>query len=260
MQQFSVLIVDDEYLARRNLELAISSHLTWRLEGSCASIDEARFLLSGPSIDLVLLDIAMPGMSGLDFARELSSRPNPPQIAFVTAHDDHAVEAFEIFAIDYLLKPFEDKRFAALLERAESQIRQRQVALQAGAMRQFLKDRLATDAGEAAPPLDHIVVRSVGRLDRVEISELERVHAAGNYVELHTKGGTLLHRTTMAAIERRLPLSVFVRVHRTAIVRRDRLKCLTRTGERTWSLLLTTGEEVPVSERFAKSVREAIDG
>jgi len=258
MATLSILIVDDEPLARRNLELALADQPGWQVAGSCSSAEQAIRVLDRLQIDLLLLDIAMPGRSGLSLAREILARPQPPLIAFVTAYDEHAIEAFELFAIDYLLKPFDDRRLVALLGRAEKLIGLQQAALLAPALGQFLGERQAVMAGQSPPVLTSLTVRSIGQVERVEVAEIDWIQAAGNYVELHVGERVILHRATMDMLGHRLPPDRFLRLHRTCIARRDLLRALVRTGDKTWSVILRSGVELPASERMMPQIRVAI--
>lgn len=256
-----VLVVDDEALARSNLQLALGEQPGWTCVGACANAAQARAALAslasrpGAAVDLVLLDIRMPRESGLSLAAELAASPAPPLIAFVTAYDAHALAAFEVHAIDYLLKPFDDARLAALLARADALLRLRQAASLAGSVQALAREQATLAQGGAMPALQEIVVRSVGQVERVAVAELRWVAAAGNYVELHLAGRTLLHRTPLSALAERLPSGEFLRVHRTALVRPGLIEQMRATGDGTWEARLQGGDTVPVSERHAGAVR-----
>ncbi|WP_338764247.1 LytTR family DNA-binding domain-containing protein [Massilia sp. METH4] len=253
----SVLIVDDEEPGRINLRHALAPHPHWRIAGECADAHAARALLDGGGIDLVLLDIYMPSGSGLELARELSARPRPPLIVFVTAFDSYAVEAFGVYALDYLLKPVDDEGLARALARAGDLIEQRQLAAHAAALRDW-----AGAQRQAAQPgyLRQLNVRSVGRIDRIDLAEVECIEAAGNYVELHMAGRRLLHRAAIGTLERLLDPASFVRVHRSALVRIDRMAALRGKSDAMRFLLLRSGVEVPVSERHLPRVRALLAG
>lgn len=278
----SALVVDDEALARSNLQLALADHPGWRCVGTCAGAAEARVALAQREVDLLLLDIQMPRQNGLNFAAELQAAASPqkpaPLIVFVTAFDEHALSAFDVFALDYLLKPFDDQRFAAMLARVEQLLALKQSAANAtayatsyaDAMGSFLKEQSQVAAGHPYPALDFLTVRSVGSVERVAVADIEWIAAAGNYVELHlraTPGSSLssgssgssprvvLHRSTLSALELRLPPQQFMRVHRTALVRQEAMSRLEVCGDSTYELTLSSGDKVPVSERFVKDVR-----
>jgi len=242
------LIVDDELPGRSNLRLAMGAHQDWQLVAECASAAEARTVLASHEIDLVFLDVQMPQESGLVLARELARLPEPPLIVFVTAHSAHAVEAFEVHALDYLLKPVDDARLAQAVERSAALLRGRQRAAYGAALR---------DYAHAGRP-DHLNVRSVGRIERIAIDEICWAASAGNYVELHLAARSVLHRITLGSLEALLAPGAFLRVHRSAIVRREQIARLDSSGDATWRLTLRCGAVVAVSERHLDAVRAAM--
>lgn len=252
------LIVDDELPGRTNLRLAMRAWPDWQLVAECAGTAEARAVLAGQEVDVVFLDIGMPLESGLVLARELSRLREPPLIVFVTAHGAHAVEAFEVHALDYLLKPLDDARLAQAVERSAAMLRGRQREAYGAALRDYV------DAGETqrgsghAGHATHLNVRSVGRIERIAIADICWVESAGNYVQLHLAARTVLHRITLGSMEALLPPAVFLRVHRGAIVRRDQIARLDSTGDATWRLTLRCGGVVAVSERHLDAVKAAM--
>jgi len=252
----SVLIVDDEALARSNLQLALGDLPNWQVCGLAASAAEARVLMVQRAPDLVLLDIQMPRQHGLSFAAELAALPQPPLVIFVTAHDEHALAAFEVHALDYLLKPVDDERLAQALVRAEGLLQQRQQALQAESLTAFVRERAAQGPDAKPPALTQLVVRSVGALERVPVLDVTRLCSAGNYVELFLRDGRrLLHRAALSALETRLPATEFLRVHRTVLVRPEEIAGVTVEGDGVYSARLQDGSLVPVSERYIAAVR-----
>lgn len=242
------LIVDDEMPGRTNLRLAMAAHPGWQLAGECGGAAAAREALAGQEVDLVFLDIQMPGQSGLALAREISRMPEPPLIVFVTAYSEHAIDAFEVHALDYLLKPLDDARLAQALERAGTMLRQRQREAYGAALRRFV------EAGDSRYP-DCISVRSVGRIEQIKVDEILRIESAGNYVELRLAGRTVLHRMTLSRLEGLLAPEQFVRVHRGTIVRRSQIARMETRGDGTYWLSLRNGEVVAVSERYAGTLK-----
>jgi two-component system, LytTR family, response regulator len=252
---WTALVVDDEALARSNLQLAFADHPQWVCVTTCHSAADARQALARADVDLVLLDIRMPRQNGLSFAAELAGRPKPPLVVFVTAYDEHAVAAFDVFALDYLLKPFDDERFARMLARASQALQQQSRAALAASLEGFLRDQAPRGADQAAPALTELVVRSVGTVERIAVADVQWLSTAGNYVVLHLAGRTVLHRSTLGALESRLPAGEFLRVHRTALVRPPLIGALFVTGDGTYAVRLTDGEQVSVSERHVDAVR-----
>ena len=242
------LIVDDELPGRSNLRLAMRAYPDWQLVAECASAADARAVLAGGEIDLVFLDVQMPHESGLVLARELARLPEPPLVVFVTAHSAHAVEAFEVHALDYLLKPLDDARLAQAVERSAALLRGRQRAAYGAALRDYAQD---------GKP-DHLNVRSVGRIERIAIADICWAVSAGNYAELHLAARSVLHRITLGSLEALLAPGAFLRVHRSAIVRRDQIARLDSSGDASWRLTLRCGAVVAVSERYLDAVRAAM--
>ena len=255
------MIVDDEALARSNLQLALADVANWRVIGLCADAAEARLVMARQAPDLVLLDIQMPRQHGLSFAAELARLPTPPLVVFVTAHDEHALAAFDVHAIDYLLKPVDDARLARALQRAEGLLTQAQQASHAAAgLSAYVREQEAQVQHQALPELEQLVVRSVGNIERVAVRDVRWLASAGNYVELHLADERrLLHRATLSALEARLPRGEFLRVHRTALVRPAEIVSLAVAGDDAYSASLRNGQQVPVSERYVKEVRRLFE-
>ncbi|MFZ6647236.1 LytR/AlgR family response regulator transcription factor [Undibacterium sp. TJN25] len=245
------LIVDDEALGRANLRLALQQYSDWVLEAECDSTAAARALLAGRDIDVIFLDIQMPAESGLVLARDMSRQQEPPLIVFVTAYSVHAVDAFDVHALDYLLKPLDDARLAQAVERSAAMLRHRQRGAYGAALRDYV------DA-DKAQRIERISVRSVGHIEQIRISDIHWIESAGNYVELHLAARSLLHRMTLNQLEALLAPEEFLRVHRSTIVRRDQIASLISGGDGTWRLKLRGGGEVPVSERYIGVLKSAM--
>lgn len=250
------LIVDDEAPGRANLRLAMAAHPDWVLVAECEGTAAARAVLAGQDVDVIFLDIQMPAESGLVLAREISRLREPPLVVFVSAHSEHAIEAFDVHALDYLLKPLSDARLAQAVERSAAMLRQRQREAYGAALRDYIA---AGDAPRCMDHrIDHVNVRSVGRIERIGIDEILWIGSAANYVELHLAGRSVLHRITLNRMEALLAPGEFLRVHRGAIVRREQIARLESTGDATWRLTLRCGAVAPVSERYLDAVRAAM--
>jgi two-component system LytT family response regulator len=248
------LIVDDEAPGRTNLRLALEAHADWMLAGQCDGSASARAVLASQEVDVIFLDIQMPAESGLVLARELSRMHEPPLIVFVTAYSEHAVDAFEVHALDYLLKPLDDARLAQAVERTAAMLDHRQRAAYGAALRDYV------DAG-ASPVtkrMEHINVRSVGRIEQIRIEDILWIESAGNYVELHLAARTVLHRMTLNCLETLLAPGAFLRVHRSAIVRRDQVERIATTGDGKYRLTLRCGATVAVSERYLPALKSSM--
>lgn len=201
------LVADDEPIARARMLALLSGEPDIEVVGECASGPQAMAAIERTSPDLVFLDIQMPQMDGLTLARTLGR--TMPAVVFVTAYDDYALGAFEVHALDYLLKPYSADRFKSALVHARQHL---------GARRQ---------PGTHPPPperRDRLVLRSSGRVYFVRMRDIDWCEAAGNYVRLHVGQQTHLVRGTMAHIESQLDRAQFVRIHRSTIVNADRIQ------------------------------------
>jgi two-component system LytT family response regulator len=262
-----VLIVDDEPLARQRLEdlLRDEEHVTivGTAESGTAAIDAIRSLHP----DLVFLDVQMPGKTGLDVVREIGPEEMPPTI-FVTAFDRYALQAFDLAAVDYLVKPFDDERFEQAFRRAR-----RLVALQEmGELRERLLAMLGAVPGPQAPPtpndapvpapgrgaspyLERIAVEMRGKVRVVPVSQIEYITASGPYVELHTAERAYLIREAIHMLEERLDPEKFLRIHRSIIVRVDLIDTFHRGAGGDYEVQLKRGARLRVS----RSRREELE-
>lgn len=253
------LLVDDEKLARANLRHALSEVPGWQVVAECGSAAAARAALSVMAVDVVFLDVQMPEETGLSLARKLVAEDSAPVIVFVTAYDQYAIEAFEVHALDYLQKPFDDARLAQTLHRAQELVSLRQ----SPPWREAIADAMNSvdEARQSKPssPLTRVCVRSVGKVETVAIEAVRWIASAGNYVELHLGQRSVLHRVPLSQLEKRLDPEVFMRVHRTAIVRKSLISGVRVTGDGTYSAMLAADEQVPVSERYVGAVRSLLE-
>jgi len=230
-----VAIVDDEPLARRGVRRLVSTQAGFRVVGEAETGTEARELIERARPDVVLLDVQMPDGSGLDAIRRVAPAERPVTI-FVSAYDDYAVDAFGVRAVDYVLKPFTDARLIESLERAREAYRARELTAR----------DVAGDL-DPSPWLVQIVARSVGRSDVVPVSDLQWIEAVGYYVRLHAGGAEVLHRESLDSLAARLDPALFVRTHRSAIVRVDAIRRVRRTRSGAREATLATGQRIPVS-------------
>ncbi|MCV2353457.1 LytTR family DNA-binding domain-containing protein [Paucibacter sp. B2R-40] len=252
------LVVDDEELGRRNLCLALAEHAHWEVVAQAPSMAAAQEALRAqPDIEVVFLDIRMPYGSGLELAQVLAQQEQPPWIVFVTAFDEHAIEAFDLHALDYLLKPFSNRRLAKALAHVEQMVRLRQQVAFAGALRSYVEDaQRSPQAGKNY--WKTLSVRSVGRIDAVSLDEVLRIEAQGNYAALHLPTRQLLFRASMTRLEQHLDPAVFLRVHRGTIVRREQALSLLSMPSGSYELRMRDGSRVAVSERYVTAVKVAL--
>ncbi len=238
------LIVDDESLARDRLRQLLRQHPEIDITGECADGSAAVETIQRTSPDLVFLDVQMPELDGFGVLEAIGDKPMP-LIIFVTAHDKFALKAFEVHAVDYLLKPFDRERFEAALRHALEQVQsrsavphsERQAALLAG-----LKS--------AARAVDRLAVKSGGHIVWVGLDEIDWIESADNYVELHVGSKSHLLRETLNALETRLPGDKFVRISRSAMVNPRRIKELHRMVYGGYEILLQTGARLTLSRRY----------
>jgi two-component system LytT family response regulator len=227
------LVVDDEPVARARMLSLLQGEPDIEIIGECESGQDAVSAIEQASPDLVFLDIQMPQMDGLQLTRALGDRM--PAVVFVTAYDEYALRAFEVHALDYLLKPFSAERFKAALTHA----------------RQHLSKRRTTGAHQAAPERrDRLVIKSSGRIYFVRTLEIDWCEAAGNYVRLHVGAQTHLVRGTMAYLESQLDPAQFVRVHRSTIVNVDRIQELRSSFNGEYIILLHDKTRLTLSRGY----------
>jgi two-component system, LytTR family, response regulator len=219
------LIVDDERLARQKIRTFLEARPDVAIAGEAANVEQAIALVAREKPDLLLLDIQMPGGDGFDVVRALPSA-HTPVIIFITAHDDYALRAFDVAAVDYLLKPFDRARFNEAIDRA--------------------KKSAPRDLRTA-----FFAVRKRDRTIVVPVREVDWIEAEGKYVRLHVRDQSYLVRDAIAAVERRLDARAFVRIHRSTIVN---LRRVTEIREDS-VVVLNDGTELLMSRRFGAKVR-----
>jgi two-component system LytT family response regulator len=243
---FKVLVVDDETIARNNVCILLSRREDIAQIEQADNGEKALYLLEKSTFDIVFLDIHMPKFNGIEVAKSLNQQQSKAQIIFITAFNQHAVEAFEINALDYLLKPFDDCRFNRAVDRAISQYKNNDSLEHIEKMRQAL-EQLVIDS---QPSIDRLSLRETGKIKIVEIEHIKYVKGAGNYVELVlTNGKTLLQRETLKSIQSKLPEDRFSRIHKSTIVRNDLIMELSPTPKGDYMLTLNTGEKLLMSRR-----------
>jgi two-component system LytT family response regulator len=227
------LVVDDEPLARSNLTVLLRRDPEIEIVGECGSGMEALAEIRGSKPDLVFLDVQMPECDGFDVLEMLGGEL-PPAVVFVTAYDQYALRAFEAGALDYLLKPFDNARFELALGRA--------------------KERIAHDRNPP-PTLEMFVVKSAGQVSFLKISEIDWIEAADYYSCLHVGARTHLLRRSMAELDQELDQAVFCRIHRSTIVRLDRVRGLKLNESGEYDVLLADGTKLRLSRRYRKQLQ-----
>ena len=256
-----VLVVDDEPLARMRIEDVLAGIEGAQVVGTAANGIEAVEQIRALKPDLVFLDVQMPGKTGVDVVREIGPERMPPTI-FVTAFDQFAVQAFDVAAVDYLVKPFDDERLEAAFERARS----RRALEGLGQLREKLLQVLQSPTTGAvngpqdprtsdAPYLTRVAVESRGKIQSIPVDQIDYIVQSGPYAELHSNGRRHLIREAMQTLEERLDPSKFMRIHRSMIVRLDLVEALHRGTGGDYEVQLKGGTRVRVS----RSRREALE-
>lgn len=265
-KNLSALIVDDEALARRGLKLRLKEIEGVEVIGEARNGREAIAVTRKLNPDIVFLDIQMPGMNGFDVVRELSSE-EMPVILFVTAYDEFAVDAFEVNAVDYLLKPIEEQR----LEQAIAKVRKRIGQSRARSERKLLLKLLADVTGQnelnmdklkrgdttglKPAPLKKLAIRDGGKTTWVKQEDIDWVDAAGDYMCVHALGETHIMRRTMKQLEAELDAPFLQRIHRSTIVNVKRVKAMQAHMNGEYFLTLDSGHTVKLSRTYKDKLK-----
>lgn len=258
-----VAIIDDEPLAREGLRLMLAAHPDLQLAGEAGNGRDGLALVQAERPELILLDVHMPEMSGLEMAAAL---PEELSIAvvFITAFDEYAVRAFDVHALDYLVKPVSEERLALALERARARHHlhsMTQLAQQIRAARSDLGEATSGATPAAGVPAagaaarQQLAIRDGQRVVFVSVDEIDWIEAASYYVEIHTGGRTYLHRETMQRLEDTLDPDRFVRIHRSRLINRERISELRRRG-RGAVVVLSDGSSHLVARSYWPKLRQ----
>ncbi len=258
------VIADDEPAARRGVRLLLERDGEVAIAGEATHGPEAVALIRATKPDLVFLDVQMPGADGFEVLAQLPPEALPV-VVFVTAYDEHALRAFEVNAVDYLLKPYDDARFAAALQRAKVQARRRQADHVGSRLTQLL-DFLQRGGGRTEPapekPGERILLKSSGEIFFLKAEEIDWIEAEGDYMKFHVAGRAHLMRETMARLEARLDPKRFIRIHRSTIVNIDRLRKLSPSFAGEYVVVLHDGTKLKLSrgyhERIAAILKQAL--
>ncbi|HYE65769.1 MAG TPA: LytTR family DNA-binding domain-containing protein [Pyrinomonadaceae bacterium] len=247
-KKIKTLIVDDEPLARRNLRALLKTDPDVEIIGEAGSGAEALRLIGKQSPDLVFLDIQMPEMSGFDVLEQIEAE-SIPIIIFVTAFDRYALRAFEVHALDYLLKPFDDARFEKALRQAKIQHEQRDINRLGRRLLALLEERDVRQTGHPrrAAYLSRFMIKSASRVFFLKVEELDWIEAADYYAELHVGRKSYLLRETMNDLEAKLDPEKFFRIHRSTIVNLDRVKEMHAHFNGEYVVILQDGTELKLS-------------
>jgi two-component system LytT family response regulator len=241
------LIADDEPLARHGVRLLLERDSGIEIVGEASGGVEAAEQILRLRPDLVFLDVQMVGCDGFETLKRVGPDATPV-VVFVTAYDEYALRAFEFNAVDYLLKPYDDARFAAALERARDLVLRKR----GDAVDNRITRLIEHIEGEGR---DRILLKSSGEIIFLKTSEIDWIEAEGDYVKFHVTGRTHLMRGTMAALEERLDPSRFIRIHRSTIVNADRLRKLSPSFEGEYAVVLQDGTKLRLSRGYHDRIK-----
>jgi two-component system LytT family response regulator len=241
-----VVIADDEPLARERLQSLLARHAGYRIVDECGDGDEALAAIERDRPDLAFLDISMPGRSGVDVAEALLEHETPPAIVFVTAHDEFALRAFEVSAVDYLVKPVDRERFDQTLARLERRFGDRKPERFDDDMRALLEEL------RPQPRRERFVIRTPRGHYFVRTEDIESAVAEGNYIALAAGGRVHFTRETMKSFEASIDAGRFIRIHRSTIVNIDRIARIEPLGHGEYRLTMTSGARFESSRAYTQ--------
>jgi len=244
------IIVDDEPLARRRIRSLLDEVSDVEVIAECANGRDAIEALEGSPPDLLFLDIQMPEINGFDVLQAIGV-DHVPVVIFVTAYDQFALRAFETHALDYLLKPFDDERFEAALQRARAQIRQRQ----GGDVDRRLRQLLEQLRGEQNRYLQRLVVTRAGRSIFIRIEDIDWIEAERNYIRVHVGGRSHMLRENLSRIEAALDPAMFCRIHRSTIVNINRIHAIESLFRGEYVVVLRDGTKLTSGRSYRQNLR-----
>jgi two-component system LytT family response regulator len=274
MNKIRTLIVDDEPLAREGLQILLGADEEIEIVGVCADGREAVDAITAKLPELVFLDVQMPRLDGFEVLQALSPDQRPV-VVFVTAYEQHAIRAFEVSAVDYLLKPFTDSRFSATLTRAKDTVRRgrtghlsRQVELLLDHARRLeavnstspahgadARNSVPTSAAGAAEDVDRIVLKADGALHFVKARDVIWIEAQGDFVKVQTSGKTQLVRETLQSMEEKLDATKFLRIHRSFLVNLDHVKRVETALYGDYSVYMGDGTKLRLSRNYRAKLK-----
>ncbi|MGK9368512.1 LytR/AlgR family response regulator transcription factor [Melioribacter sp. Ez-97] len=250
MKKIKTLIVDDEKLAREVVSRYLSEYDEFEIAGECSNGFEAIKLINEIKPDLIFLDVQMPKITGFEMLELIDE---PPAIVFTTAFDQYAIKAFEVNAIDYLLKPFSEERFKDALDKAKLSIGNK------SDLRDKLNKLKETDR-EKGERLERVVVKHNNNILIISVDEINYIEAQDDYVMLHTARGNFLKQKTMKWFEKNLDPENFIRLHRSYITRLDAVKQLELFEKESYRAILKDGAKIPVSKSGYQKLKEIMNG
>jgi two-component system LytT family response regulator len=251
------VIVDDEELARRGLRALSQRCEDLELICECRNGREAVDAIHRHRPDLVFLDVQMPGKTGFDVIGAIEDAQRP-HVVFVTAYDKFALRAFEVHALDYLLKPVNEERFDAALARVREAMSHATDNAIVQRVRQAAAGLQGATLPSTVPAVGRLPIKSNGRIIVIRSADIDWIEAEGDYVSVHVGGKTWLTRETIAAVELRLALSGFVRIHRSTLVNAERVKELRPLDKGEYIVVLSDGTELKLTRNYRASVERLV--
>jgi len=245
MMKIRTLVVDDEPIARARVVSLLKQEDDIEVVGECANGQQAVSAIESTSPDLLFLDIQMPEVDGLQLARTIQSS-GTPAVVFVTAYDEYALRAFEVHALDFLLKPFSAERFRSALGHAREHVTQR---------RKVGSSLPSSPRNQNGVPRNRLMIKSSGRIHFVRMADIDWCEAQGNYVRVHVGQQEHLVRDTMSHLESELDPQQFVRIHRSTIVNVDRIQEMQSSFNGEYVVLLRTGMRLTLSRGYRDSIQ-----
>ena len=242
------LIIDDELLARERVKQLLASAEEFQVVGEARNVAEAVSACLELRPDLVFLDVEMPDGSGFDALAKLSAE-NMPAVVFVTAYDQYTIKAFDVYAVDYLLKPFSEERF----HQAAARVRERLSRASDEDLNQQIKN-LLSHLKTNRDFLDRLVINHKDRLVVISVKDVDSVTAYGNYLKVHTGGKTYLLSDTINNLSQRLDPEIFLRIHRSTIVNAERIKEFQPMFGGQYAVILKDGSELVLSRNYRKEI------
>ncbi len=242
------IIIEDEQPARDLLKAYLQTHDEVEMVAECENGFDGIKTIAEYRPDLIFLDIQMPKLTGFEMLELLDEYP---EIIFTTAYDEFALRAFELNAVDYLMKPFSKTRFDQALEKVFTRLKSK-------SHQNEVLEKLKEQVRESSGPQERFFVKTGNHIDIIPVEEITHVEAQDDYVEFHTSKGRFLKKETMTQLEQQLPPDKFLRVHRSHIIRLDKMEKLEKYGKESYIVILKDGTRVQVSKSRIKSLKEQL--
>jgi two-component system LytT family response regulator len=253
MKHIRTLIADDEPAARARLAKLLAQDAEVELVAECRNGVEAVEAVNKHRPDLIFLDIQMPDMNGLEAMGRIGAE-RMPFVVFVTAHDRYALKAFDVNAVDYLLKPYDDDRFFASLDKAKRHIDMKMSNRLTGRLMDLMREHMQAKSEH----VEQFTIRDKGREHKVNVSDILYLRAEGNYLCLQLKDRHLLHRMTMNAVETELDPARFLRIHRSYIVNRAHVRNARYSGNNEFIFSMANNERIVSGRSYKEQIAKAL--